>query len=195
MQKIIYNTDKGRKFGLWNDQISKLMYFDCMDLFLKDIDISGKVADYGGANGNLKKFIPNSISIDIDPSKKPDVLDNILYHSGKYDLIIIRYVLHYLSNNERKELFDKIKSFHKGKVLIIQFTNDGNDFLTKKKNSINERKYFMDTNMLINTLKPFKTIKSDKIAYKVTKEFYRNRLENHNAKEHGETVHGILIQI
>ena len=196
MQKIIYSIDKGRKFGLWKDSVSKLMYFDCMEEFLTGIDTSGNIADYGGANGNLKHFIPNSISIDIDSSKNPDILDNILTHTGNYDLIVIRYVLHYLTEERRKELFEHLRTFHSGKpVLIIQFVNNGKDFETKKKNSINESKYFLTGQMLSNELKPFKTLKNDRINYEVTKDFYRNRLNNHNAEEHSETVHSVLSEI
>ena len=196
MQRIIYNIDEGKKFGTWNDSISKLMYFDCMDKFLIDIDTSGRVADYGGANGNLKQFIPNSISIDIDSSKNPDLIDNILVHEGNYNLIVIRYVLHYLDENQRNELFEHLRTFHSGKrVLIIQFVNDGKDFNVKRNNSINETKYFLTSETLQKTIESFKTLKNDEITYMVTKEFYRNRLNNHNAEEHSETIKSILIEI
>jgi len=196
MQKIIYNIDKGTKFGKWNDSISKLIYFDCMETFLKGVDTSGKVADYGGANGNLKKFIPQSISIDIDTSKKPDIIDNILFHKGNYKLIVIRYVLHYLTVQQRYKLFEHLQTFHKGKkVLLIQFVNDGKDFKIKRNNSINETKYFLTSENIKKLIKPFKTIKKDQISYRVTKEFYKNRLKNENAMAHDETIHSILMEI
>ena len=127
---------------------------------------------------------------------KENVLDNILSHVGKYDLIVIRYVLHYLTEEQRNELFEHLRTFHRGKpVLIIQFVNDGKDFEIKRKNSINETKYFLTTETLQETIKSFKTLKNDEISYIVTKDFYRNRLNNHNAEEHSETIHSFLIQI
>ncbi len=119
MQKKIYKEDKGTEFGKWFDSISKLIYFDSVKDILSKIDTHGIIADYGGANGILKQFIPNIITIDIDASKKPDIVDNILTHKGNYDLIIIRFVLHYLNDYEVLELFENINKYHKGKILII----------------------------------------------------------------------------
>jgi hypothetical protein len=108
MQNIIYKEDKGIDFGKWSDNTSKLMYFDSLKDILSKINTSGTVADFGGANGILKQFIPNIITIDIDVTKEPDILDNILTHKGVYDLIVIRFVLHYLNDYEVLQLFNNI---------------------------------------------------------------------------------------
>lgn len=189
MQKIIYKEDKGINFGKWSDNTSKLMYFDSVKDILSKINIKGKVADYGGANGILKQFIPNIISIDIDASKNPDIIDNILTHKGIYDLIIIRFVLHYLNDYKVLQLFDNIKKYHRGRVLIIQFTNE--DLKSKYANSKNEFKYFRTKNQLENLLPKFENIYS--IEYECTKEFYKNRLNIKKGIKHKEQINAYLI--
>lgn len=184
MQTKIYKEDKGVRFGKWIDKVSKLMYYDSTKEILSKIKIPEIVADYGGANGILKEFIPNIISIDIDKSKNPDIIDNIITHKGKYDLIIVRFVLHYLNDYQILELFNNIKKYHKGKVLIIQFTN--NDLISKYENSRNEFKYFRTENQLDALLISFKKVYVTE--YEVTKEFYKNRLDIDNAKNHNEKI-------
>ena len=189
MQKIIYKSDSGINFGKWNDQTSKFIYYDSIQEILKLIDIPNKIADFGGANGILKEFIPNIITIDIDPSKNPDIIDNILTHKGDYDLIIIRFVLHYLNDYELLSLFENIESFHKGKILLIQFTND--NLKSKYKNSKNEFKYFRSKDQLNRLLPPFKELYSK--SYICDQEFYFNRLGIKNAESHEETINAYLI--
>jgi hypothetical protein len=189
MQNIIYKEDKGIDFGKWSDKISKLMYFDSVKDILSKIELPKRIADYGGANGILKNFIPNIITIDIDESKNPDIVDNILIHKGDYDLIIIRFVLHYLNDYEIIQLFENIKSYHKGNTLIIQFTNE--DLKSKYNNSKNEFKYFRTKNQLEKLLPNFTKIYS--IQYKCTKEFYKNRLNIDNSIEHKEEINAYLI--
>lgn len=189
MQNKIYKEDNGTNFGKWTDSVSKLMYIDSTKEILLKIDTSGKIADYGGANGILKQFIPNIISIDIDKSKKPDIVDNVLTHKGNYDLIILRFVLHYLNDYEILKLFKNIETYHKGKILVIQFTNE--DLKSKYYNSKNEFKYFRTKNQLEKLLPKFKNIYS--INYKCTKEFYKNRLNIENAKNHKEEINAYLL--
>lgn len=184
MQKNIYKEDCKTNFGKWNYQVSKFMYFDSIKEILSKINIPNKVADYGGANGILKQFIPNIITIDIDESKKPDIVDNILTHKGTYDLIIIRYVLHYLNDYQVLQLFKNIKQYHKGSILVIQFCN--NDLKSKYYNSKNEFKYFRTENQLEKLLPKSKKIYSKK--YMVTNDFYRNRLQIKNTIEHEEIL-------
>lgn len=184
MQEKIFKIDQGKNFGKWGDSISKLIYYTSTEEILKKIDIPDKVADYGGGNGILKEFIKNIKTIDLDGSKKPDIKDNILNHVGNYDLIIIRFVLHYLNDYDVIKLFNKINSFHKGKVLVIQFIND--DLKSKYKNSINEFKYFRTREQMIKLLPDNKIIYSK--DYIVTSKFYKNRLKLNNAIKHIETL-------
>lgn len=185
---MIYNEDKGIHFGKWNDKTSKFMYFSSTKEILEDLKIKGTIADYGGANGNLKTFLPNSISIDIDESKNPDIIDNILTHSKKYDWVVIRYVLHYLTDQEVLQLFNNIQSDN---ILIIQFTNE--DLKIKYNNSKNEIKYFRTRTQLESLLPKKKNIIYRKL-FDCTLEFYKNRLNINNAIEHIETLNAYIIK-
>jgi hypothetical protein len=180
MQTKIYKEDNGVNFGKWTDKVSKFMYFDSTKDILSKIQIPGVVADYGGANGNLKTFIPHAISIDIDGSKQPDIIDDILTHVGNYELIVVRYVLHYLNDYEVLQLFKTIKS----NALIIQFTNE--DLKSKYQNSQNEFKYFRTARQLKKLLPNCKEIYSKK--YTIGSSFYKNRLNIDNAVTHKETL-------
>ena len=185
-----YTIDKGVDFGKWDDNISKLLYFDSTKEILKKIHPIGKIADYGRANGLIKTFIPNIITIDIDKTKKPDIIDDIITHIGKYDWIIIRYVLHYLNDYELLQLFDNIASYHKGKVLIQQFIND--DLKNKYFNSKNEFKYFR-TETQLEALLPDNIEKIYTKEYYATEEFYKNRLSIENCVSHFEKINAYLI--
>lgn len=189
MQTKIYNEDQGEQFGQWKDTTSQNIYFDSVKDILSLIEIPKRIADYGGANGILKQFLPNIITIDIDPSKKPDIVDNILTHVNNYDLIIIRFVLHYLNDYEILELFNHLKTFHKGKILIIQFTNE--DLKTKYYNSQNETKYFRTLDQLKKLLPECKTIYQKQ--YTCSPEFYKNRLNIDNAIEHLEHLNAFYL--
>jgi hypothetical protein len=184
---MIYNEDNGTDFGKWNDKTSKFMYFDSMKEILEDLNITGDIADYGGANGNLKTFLPNSISIDIDESKNPDIIDDILTHNKKYDWVVIRYVLHYLTDHEVLRLFNNIQS---NKILLIQFTNE--DLKTKYSNSENEVKYFR-TRTQLESLLPKNSSRIYRKLFNCTEEFYKNRLGLEKSTEHIETLNAYII--
>ena len=187
MQNIIYKEDNGIDFGTWKDDVSKFLYYTSTKEILKKINIPESVADFGGGNGLLKKLIPQSISIDIDVSKSPDIIDNILTHMEKYDLAILRYVLHYLNDYEVIELFKNINATN---ILVIQFENE--DLKSKYKNSINEFKYFRTSKQLKALLPTIKqTIFSKK--YKIGKSFYKNRLGKGKYTEHEETLKAYYI--
>jgi len=188
MQTKIYNEDQGNNFGKWDDEISKFLYYTSTKEIIDKIKVpKSLVGDYGGGNGLIKELIPNSISIDIDDSKNPDIIDNIITHSLHYDLVIIRYVLHYLNDYEVLTLFKNINSLN---VLIIQFTND--DLKSKYQNSINEFKYFRTTDQLKSLLpKNLKEIYSKE--YNIGSEFYKNRLGNGSFIDHKETLKGFYI--
>jgi len=182
MQKTIYKEDEGLNFGTWKDDVSKFLYYTSTKEILSKIKIKGSVADFGGGNGLLKKLIPNAISIDIDASKNPDITDSILTHDKKYDLVIIRYVLHYLNDYEVLRLF---KNINANNILIIQFENE--DLKSKYKNSINEFKYFRTEKQLKQLLPSgFKTIYEKE--YELGSNFYINRLGKGIYKTHKEVL-------
>lgn len=189
MQNKTYKEDKGINFGKWSDATSKLIYFDSVKDILSKIELPKRIADYGGANGILKTFIPQIITIDIDETKNPDIVGNILTHKGDYDLIIIRFVLHYLNDYEVLELFENLKNNHKGKILLIQFCNE--DLKSKYKNSKNEFKYFRTENQLLKLIPKMKKIYSKKYVCSI--DFYKNRLNIETNIEHEETLNAYYL--
>jgi hypothetical protein len=203
MQTKIYNLDKGESFGLWNDKTSRLMYFDSVGVSLSGIDTSSMhVADYGGANSILKQIIKckKYTCIDIDTTKQPDITDSILTHVGQYDLIIVRYVLHYLSDNEIMQLISHIRSFHRGLVLIIQFCNENRDLqikweISKQAETGGEQKYFRNKKHLSRLLKELHLINSIEVNYSVMPEFYQNRLGIKTDLSHTETILNLLYDV
>tara|TARA_R100000951_G_C2653560_1_gene185302 strand:- start:16565 stop:17152 length:588 start_codon:yes stop_codon:yes gene_type:complete len=182
-----YNEDDGTAFGTWEDTMSKMLYFDSTLEILRKIDIPNQVADYGGGNGLLKKFIPHAKTIDCDVSKKPDIIDNILTHDGEYNLVVLRYVLHYLDDYQVLKLFKNIKAKN---ILVIQFTNQ--DLKSKYHNSVNEYKYFRNVTQLKALLpKQAKEIYCKK--YKLDETFYFNRLGHGNYVQHQEHLRAFYI--
>lgn len=187
MRSVIYKEDKGLDFGRWNDNVSRFMYWDCMPDILEGITIPQRVADYGGANGNIKRFIPHALSIDIDESKNPDIHDDILTHSERYDLVVIRYVLHYLTDKEVLQLFDKINA---KEILVIQFVND--DLRSKYVNSIRESKHFRTQSQLEGLL-PDKSELIYSSEYQIDSKFYENRLGAGEYVSHYETLNAYHV--
>ena len=79
----MYSHDQGEKFGKWSDSVSRLMYETSTPVFLDMVDTSGRVCDMGGGNGLLKPYISNLLTVDHDPAKKPDIVDDIFSFSGQ----------------------------------------------------------------------------------------------------------------
>lgn len=183
-----YDLDQGKDFGTWGDKVSRLMYQDSNSMF-NCVDFEDKrVADFGGGNGLLGKALglSNYVVVDIDSNKKDTenfINDSILTHKGEYDVIIIRYVLHYLSDDEVSTLIQNIKSFHKGELIILQFTNEGEDLVKKREVSAtfeqptDGKKYFRnleDLNDLLSPLREDLDLRKQ-MTFTITEEFYNNR--------------------
>ena len=180
-------VDRGLAFGRWTDPTSRFMYFDIMPTVLSGVNVGGIVADLGGGNGLIKRFVPHAVTVDNDPTKEPDVLDDILTHRGGYDLVIVRYVLHYFSDKDCRRFFNNLADYHTGRVLLIQFVNENKR--SKLKNSVNEDKYFRTEKELMKLLSPRWHVHNRvAIEYRVTAEFYRNRLGHPNPTGHDETI-------
>tara|TARA_R100000231_G_scaffold139249_1_gene119788 strand:- start:219 stop:797 length:579 start_codon:yes stop_codon:yes gene_type:complete len=187
-----FNIDQGTDFGTWEDTTSKLLYDDAMPAMLNGVNTEGKVLDYGGANGLLKKYIPNSLSIDIDPTKKPDIVEDIKTYKPDCDLVVMRYLLHYLKDKEVTNLFTHLFCSNVKRILVIQFVNK--NLADKKYNSINETKFFRTEKNLCNLFTYWKIKQIKKLSYVVEKEFYLNRLKHPNPKTHEETLLSIELQ-
>lgn len=190
---MIFIEDKGLEFGEWDDNTSKLMYYLSTPLFLSMVNTCGKVYDLGGGNGIIKKFISHAITVDIDESKKPDILEDIRAFVVPDDcnLVIIRYVFHYLTDNEIKQLISNIKC----PCLIIQFVNNSQHSLFIKKEiarQAGENKYFRTEPDLFGLL-PYPKNKLT-IAYRVDPEFYLNRLNVIVGESHDEEIIGLYYE-
>lgn len=181
-----HNEDQGTAFGTWPDATSRLMYQDIMPLALSGIDTSGRVADFGGANGLLKQWIPHAVSVDYDASKNPDVCESVLDHAGDYELVVMRYLLHYMPDSVVRTLFKRMGMWHNGRVLLIQFVNENLE--DKRANSWGEIKHFRTEAQLMRLLSPFGIISRKAVEYRVEADFYRNRLQHPAPFSHDETV-------
>ncbi len=188
----VFAADQGAQFGTWDNDTSRLMYRDAMPALLNGVDTSGRVADYGGANGLLKAFISGAVSIDVDASKEPDVVADITTHVGIYDLIVMRYVLHYLSDAQVARLFEHLRSFHRGRLLVIQFVND--DLEAKAANSVNETKWFRTEDHLVSLFGGWDMVDHKRLDYSVSAQFYRDRLGHPNPVGHREAVGSYYLE-
>ncbi len=187
----IFEIDRGKEFGMWTDPVSKFMYHDhFVHIYTKfNLDSYKSIEDIGGANGILRQFFEDKdySTSDIDESKEPDFIGNIVNYNGimafkwrgetynrhyQNELIVIRYVLHYLSDEEVIKMFSNIKENHKGDILVVQFTNEAGDLDIKLSNSINETKYFRTQEQLYALLQNFNIVLTDTQSFEVTAEFY-----------------------
>ena len=182
-----HEEDQGDAFGRWPNKTARLMYHDVMPVALNGIDTTGSVADLGGANGLIKEWIPQAVTVDYDSSKEPDVHEDILTYAGDHDLLVLRYVLHYMPDDVVRKLFYHIRQYHKGRILVIQFVND--DLERKEANSLGETKWFRNTTDTMKLLTEYWRVASAKaVDYVVDADFYRERLKHPNPTSHHETI-------
>jgi len=191
----MYKEDSGIDFGTWSDPVSRLIYFDAMPYLLSIVDTNKSAADLGGANGILKKFFSDIITVDIDGSKKPDVICDILNYKGVHNTLVLRYVMHYLTDTQVVALMENISLFHKGEVLVIQFVNEENSIDIKNANSKNEGKKFFRTESELKKLIKFGLLREKRISYECDSEFYLNRLGIKNAQTHSETILSLIYKV
>lgn len=178
----MFEVDQGVDFGKWGDATSQFMYNESLDLILPLVRLHGSVGDFGGANGILKNYHYPVTTIDVDASKAPDVVDDILTHTGEYDIAWARYVMHYLTDQQVMQFLDNVRA---PRIIIVQFVND--DLHTKYRNSVGETKYFR-TGEQMKALLPSAAREVMSLSYHVSASFYANRLGLKDATPHGETI-------
>jgi hypothetical protein len=183
-------VDDGTNFGTWGDPTSQYMYSGVMvEGVLPYVNFTGHVGDFGGANGLLRKFIQNKVTtIDMDPTKKPDIVDDITQHHLPYDTAFCRYVTHYLTD---KQVIDFTHDVNADTLIMVEFTNE--DLISKYQNSVNETKNFRTYDQLRALLPDEQTTLVFSRHYVVTPDFYVNRLGLHGAVAHLETVNVFAI--
>lgn len=183
----VYDEDSGQAFGTWPNATARFMYDEAMECCVSDINALARVGDLGGGNGLLKRWLPNAVSVDHDPSKNPDVLDNIMSHVDEYDWLLLRYVLHYMDDAAVVALLAHLASYHKGRLKIIQFAN--HDLEVKQHNSVNETKFFRTPNQLTGLLTAsadWALLRMSAAQYGVDEDFYRWRLQHPDPVGHNE---------
>lgn len=205
MRNTTYKLDGGKDFGAGDDPVSELIYRSSAKEFLRNVPTAGKrIADYGGGNGILRRFLNAKAYkvVDVDETKKTSgdfICDDITTHRGSYDLVICRYVLHYLTDEEALQMFEQIRRNGTKKILIIQFVNEKTDLKIKREISERfekgiEQKHFRTCKQLFDLFDGFSVENVDKIDYKVTPDFYRNRLGiTGKTKPHKEQIYSVLL--
>lgn len=174
--------DQGTSFGTWTDPVSRFMYEESLREYLPLMDLRGRVVDYGGANGLFKKVVPQAVTVDNDPSKNPDVVDDILTHGQNYDAGFCRFVLHYLTD---QQVIQFVSRANVNRLYVSQFVNQ--DLRGKYANSRGEgTKYFRTFEQTKALLGPCEELWRS--SYQVGHDFYLNRLGIEGAVAHEEEI-------
>jgi hypothetical protein len=194
-----YAKDQGRDFGLWPDPTSRLLYHDAMPVLLNGVELPPPILDLGGANGLLRDFVDGPVTtLDIDLTKQPDIVGDARTWSPperfSFGSIVVRYLLHYLDDDDVWGLFHLVHGYHRGPLLVIQFTNEPADMPAKVASSRNETAFFRTPTEVEGLFGPWKVRDRKRIDYRVCKEFYVNRLGNPDGVEHGESVCGWVLE-
>ena len=177
-------TDGGTSFGKWPNRTAQLIYFDAMPALLPTV--TGPVVDLGGGNGLLKQWLPQALSVDKDASKEPDVVADLLtWSSTNYPTGVMRYVLHYLPDEQAQQLLTHVATYL-NRLVLVQFVND--DLPAKQANSLNEQVWFRTETQLSALLGPWQVVERRRLDYTVDAEFYRWRLNNPNGTAHTEGI-------
>lgn len=186
-----FNEDNGSNFGKWNDNVSNILYNTANKIIASQILKNDVVADYGGANSLLKNDIQckEYFCIDIDNTKKQVdnfINEDIITHKGIYDKVIIKLVMHYLTDKQIKEM---LKNITAKEIIICQFINNKEDILVKKKISNlskENEKFFRNKEELSSIIGECDILAE--IDYICDKQFYLNRLELDTNLSHKETL-------
>lgn len=187
------DVDGGTAFGTWPDPTAQLIYHDVMPALLSGMPLDGRVVDLGGGNGLLKQWVPQALTVDVDATKAPDVVADILEWTGYYDVGVLRYVLHYLDDAGVRRLMRHLHAYHHGKLLVIALANDV-ALAAKRANSVNETKWFRSEAHLLALMAPWVVVERRRFDYTVGAAFYRWRLGHPNPTAHPEAIVSLLLE-
>ena len=189
-------------FGWWTDGTSDLMYRGAMGYLLDGLPRPGRsVLDLGGANGMSRWYLPGHdiTTVDIDPATEPDVVADITTWTPKADaeVVLLRYVLHYLSDEQVRGLFAHLATWHYGPVLVVQFANPRP--WQKRANSADAgQRWFRTPAALLTLLRSLPNWidhgRVNRLTYTVQPEFYANRLGTPGQYAHAEELLGLALE-
>lgn len=198
-------VDQGLLFGTWPDETSRLIYFDAMPALLAGIPrATDRVLDLGGGNGLMRPWFYEPVTtVDTDPAKQPDVVADITEWAPQdpsaYTRVLLRYVLHYLTDTEVLDLFcNHLPSWWDGPVTVIQFVAPSSEFLAAKlSNSVNESKTFRTEAHLLDLLTlsgRWTLARRVALDYDVTPDFYTHRLGAEDPTGHPERLVALTLE-
>jgi len=198
-----HDVDRGTSFGTWTDPTSRWLYRDSTEKWMTHLGLpsSALVADLGGANGLLRDHLPWAVTVDSDEAKEPDVVDDILTWTPTLsplpEAAVVRYVLHYLTDEEVSRLLTTVATYT-DTLYLVQFVNE--NIAAKEANSVNEPpRYFRTHTDLIHLIKGSPEWRADRCwlspPYRVPPEFYANRLGSDPADhvEHEEQILAVRL--
>lgn len=189
------NADQGTAFGTWPDEVSRWLYHDSVPLWIEalDVDTQALTVDLGGANALLRPWFPQLITVDSDPTKQPDVTADVTrWQPGtEFPQAVLRYVLHYLPDHTVATLLQTVATYT-DHLYVVQFTNP--DVHVKDRNSRYEPQRWWRSDQDLDRLlahPSWEDTQTTSWRYRVTEQFYRNRLGPGDYEPHVEdlTVH------
>jgi hypothetical protein len=188
-------------FGTWPDATSDLIYRGAMPYLLAGLPTDGPVVDLGGANGLSRGFLPGRqiTTVDIDPATGPDVVaDALTYrHPERAATVLVRYLLHYLTDGQVRALFANLARWHEGAVLVVQFTNDQPREKAANSADTADRRWRHPAELLhlLGNLDGWRRCaRVNRLDYTVQPDFYTSRLGAPGRYPHAETLLGLALE-
>lgn len=185
----------GPLFGTYPDRTSQLIYRDAWPALLSGVPRTDTVLDLGGANGLSRLYFTDVTTVDSDRTSSADVLADARYYEPRrhFDRVLLRYVLHYMSDLDVQRLLRKVASYHDGPVHVIQFV--GRTAEKAESSADREMRWFRSEATLLALLASAGYAVERRIAlqYRVEPEFYLNRL-GVEAPAHEETTVSLTLQ-
>jgi hypothetical protein len=189
------------EFGTWTDGTSDLIYRGSMPYLLDGLPADGPVVDLGGANGLSRLFLPGRqiTTVDIDPATGPDVIaDALTYrHHSRAETVLIRYLLHYLTDGQVRELFRNLARWHHGGVVVVQFTNETPASKAANSADTANRRWRHPAELLhlLGSLDDWRRgARVNRLDYTVEPDFYASRLGSPGRYPHAETLLGLALE-